>query len=140
MNPELDRQGRGVWPNTIDTALDRARKIAGMYRSRLRALDRDACNILDDTAAAFGETWMLDKPDVVDPHREVTTAEAAELVQVHPDTIRKWACMNHPDDLEKPLLPRFKKRGRERTYLAGHVLEAAGAIRRAQHARARSLQ
>lgn len=141
MNPELDRKDRaGLWPFPVDTPLDRARKVAGMYRSRLRALDVGACDILDQTAVSFGEDWMLEKPDVVDPDRELTTAEAAELCHVHPDTIRKWACAKHPHVRDQPLLPRFKKRGRERTYLAGKVLEAAAIVRRAQHARARELR
>jgi hypothetical protein len=141
VNPDLNKQDtRNLWPNPVDTALDRARKIAGMYRTRLRALDVGACDQLDDTAVSFGEDWMLEKPEIVDPGRELTTAQAAELVHVHPDTIRKWACAQHPTERDKPLLPRFKKRGRERTYLAGKVLEAAAVVRRAQHARARNLR
>ncbi|WP_250029767.1 hypothetical protein [Paractinoplanes maris] len=130
MNPDLNEQPRrSAWPNPVDTALDRARRVAGMYRAHLRMLDLDACNRLDDTVAAFGETWMLDKPDIVDPDREVTTAEAAELVKTTPKRIREWACQLHPDKPDEPLLPRFKMRGRERTYLAGHVLAAAAWMR-----------
>jgi hypothetical protein len=131
VNPALDRQDRQrAWPNPVDTPLDRARRIAGMYRARLRALDRDACDELDDTAASFGETWMLEKPDIVDPDRELTTAEAAELLNVPVQRIRNWACLNHPEQPGQPLLPRFKMRGRERTYLAGQVLAAAVLMRR----------
>lgn len=141
MNPDLNKQDtKNLWPNSVDTALDRARKIAGMYRARLRALDVGACDLLDDTAVSFGEDWMLEKPDIVDPLRQLTTTEAAELVHVHPDTIRKWACAQHPTEHGRMLLPRFKKRGRERTYLAGNVLEAAAIVRRAQQARARNLR
>jgi hypothetical protein len=129
MNPDLNRQNRGVWPNAVDTALDRARRVAGMYRARLRALDRQACNELDDTAAAFGETWMLERPDIVDPDRELTTVQAAELVNVPVQRIRNWACLNHPDYPDQRLLPRFKMRGRERTYLAVNVLAAAALMR-----------
>jgi hypothetical protein len=109
-----------------------------MYRARLRALDRAAADECDTVAAGFGEDWMLDREMVVEPHREVTTAEAARLVNVHPDTIRRWACMNHPERPDDPLLPRFKMRGRERTYLAESVRLAASAMRRAQLARART--
>lgn len=135
MNADLNRQPRrGAWPNPVDTALDRARRIAGMYRAQLRLLDYDACNRLDDTAAAFGETWMLDKPNIIDPNAALTTLEAAELVNVPIERIRKWACADHPERKGEPLLPRFKMRGRERTYLAANVLAAAAAMSRYRHA------
>jgi hypothetical protein len=134
MREGLDEQGRrGVWPNPVDTPLDRARRVAGMYRARLRALDRDACDDCDAAAVGFGETWMLEKLDVVDPDAELTTAQAARMVSVSVRRIREWAQATHPEDRSKPLLPRFKMRGRERTYLAQHVLAAAAAMRRYQH-------
>jgi hypothetical protein len=135
MNPHLDRQDRrNPWPWPVDTPLDRARKVAGMYRARLKALAPAACTETDEVAASFGETWMLDKPDIVDPDTEVTTAEAADLAQVPVKRIREWACATHPEHPGQPLLPRFKMRGRERTYLAQHVLAAAAAMRRYRHA------
>lgn len=135
MNPEINRQNRrSSWPNPADTALDRARRVAGMYRAQLRAVAPSTCNALDDTVAAFGESWLLDKPDIVDPQAELTTAQAADLVHVPPERIRKWACMDHPEKPGEPLLPRFKMRGRERTYLAENVLAAAAAMRRYRHA------
>lgn len=131
MNPDLDRQGRrAVWPNPVDSPLERARRVAGMYRARLRALDSAACDDCDATAVGFGETWMLDKPDLVDPDRELTTTEAANLVNTTPKRIREWACLDHPEEPGGPLLPRFKMRGRERTYLAKDVLAAAAVMRR----------
>lgn len=139
MRPGLDEQGRrGVWPNPIDGPLERARRVAGMYRARLRAVDRNACDDCDATAVGFGETWMLEKPDLVDPDAELTTAEAARLVGVPVRRIREWAQATHPEDRAAPLLPRFKMRGRERTYLAQHVLAAAAAMRRYQHTSAAS--
>ena len=131
VNPDLDRQDRrSLWPNDVDTPLDRARRIAGMYRSRLRALDPDACRQADEVAASFGETWMLDRPEILEPDRELTTAQAAELAGVPVERIRKWACAEHPEKPGEPLLPRFKMRGRERTYLAVNVLAAVAAVRR----------
>jgi hypothetical protein len=132
MNTELDQQPRRnqrLWPNPVDTPLDRARRIAGMYRAQLRALDRDACDELDETAASFGEDWMLERADVIDADRELTTAQAAELINVPAQRIRQWACLDHPEQPGQPLLPRFKKRGRERTYLVGQVLAAAALMR-----------
>jgi hypothetical protein len=139
VNPELDRQPRRVWPNPVDTPLDRARKVAGMYRARLRTVDLDACNDCDATATSFGETWMLEKPDVVDPYQDWTTSEAAEQVGVSQGTIRKWACWPHPTVPDRMWLPRFGQRNGERTYLAQHVLEAA-ALARKGHARPPSLK
>lgn len=131
MNPDLDRQAtRNPWPNPIDTPLDRARKITGMYRSRLKALAPAACAEADRVAVSFGEDWMVDKPEVVEPEQELTTAEAADLIRVSPRRIRDWAQAEHPEKSGEPLLPRFKMRGRERTYLAVNVLAAAAAMRR----------
>jgi hypothetical protein len=135
VNPDLDQQDqRNPWPWPVDTPLDRARKIATMYRRHLATAAPAVCATVDDTAREFGETWMLEREDLVDADRELTTAEAAELVQVPIRRIREWACATHPDDRTKPLLPRFKMRGRERTYLAQHVLAAAAAMRRWRHA------
>lgn len=138
MRPGLDEQGRrGEWPNPIDGPLERARKVAGMYRARLRALDRGACDDCDATAVGFGETWMLEKPDLVDRYTEWTTSEAAAEVHVSPGTIRKWACLAHPTE-ERALLPRLGGRNGERTYLARHVLEAAAIVARQQHAKSQA--
>lgn len=135
MNPELDKQNRrNPWPWSLDTPLDRARKVAGMYRTRLKALAPAACAEADDVAVSFGEDWMVEKPDIVDPEDELTTAEAAALVRVSVRRIRDWAQAAHPERPDEPLLPRFKMRGKERTYLAVHVLAAAAARRRERHA------
>jgi hypothetical protein len=135
VNPDLDQQDqRNPWPWPVDTPLDRARKIATMYRRHLATAAPAVCATVDEAAREFGETWMLEREDLVDADRELTTAEAAELVQVPIRRIREWSCATHPDDRTKPLLPRFKMRGRERTYLAQHVLAAAAAMRRWRHA------
>ncbi len=131
MNPALDRQDRrNPWPNPADTALDRARRIAGMYRARLNALAPAACAEADQVAVSFGEDWMIAKPDIVDPDSEMTTAEAADLIRVPIRRIYDWSQMKHPEKPGQPLLPRFKMRSRERTYLAIHVLAAASVMRR----------
>ena len=135
MNPELDEQPRrNPWPWPVDTPLDRARKIATMYRRHLLTAAPAVCASLDDTCGGFGETWMLEKPDLIEPDDEVTTAEAAELAGVPIERIRKWACADNPEKPGVPLLPRFKRRGRERTYRSADVLAAAATIRRWRHA------
>jgi len=131
VNPELNEQPRrSAWPWPVDTPLDRARRVAGMYRARLNLLGPESCAEADQLMRDYGETWMLDKPDIVNPDQELTTAQAAELVNVPVARIRKWACADHPERPGKPLLPRFKMRGKERTYLAENVLAAAAAMRR----------
>lgn len=125
----------GRWPYPADSEADKLRRLVLMYRAALGTANpqmRDQC---DQTAMSFGETWMLDRPHIVDPDQALTTAQAADLAQVQPHTIRQWACRDHPDQPGQPLLPRFKRVGRERTYLARDVLAAAAAVRRAQHAR-----
>jgi hypothetical protein len=135
MRDGLDEQDkRNPWPWPVDTPLDRARKIATMYRRHLLTAAPGVCASVDDTTRAFGETWLLDNEDIIDPQGELTTAEAAELVRVSVKRIREWAQATHPEDRSKPLLPRFKMRGKERTYLAEHVLAAAAAMRRWRHA------
>ncbi|MFI1194067.1 hypothetical protein ACH4T9_12530 [Micromonospora sp. NPDC020750] len=126
MNPDLDIQGRRQpWPIPGDTALDRARKIAHMYRAQLHALNPDACNQADATAQQFGETWVVPQTVTVEDTDAITTSEAAQLVHVSEDVIRQWACNRHPEHPDQPLLPRHGWRGRERTYLAQHVRDAA---------------
>jgi hypothetical protein len=135
MNPHLDRQDRrNPWPWPVDTPLDRARKVALMYRTHLRSMAPAICAQVDETAVIYGEDWMVEKPDIIDPDAELTTAEAADLAKVPVERIRKWACADHPEKPGEPLLPRFKMRGRERTYLAANVLGAAAAMRRYRHA------
>ncbi len=134
MDPDLDHQDRrNPWPWPVDTPLDRARKVAGMYRQHLLTAAPAVCAGLDDTVRGFGEDWLLEREQAIEPDRELTTAEAADLVRVPIKRIREWACATHPDDRAQPLLPRFKMRGRERTYLAGDVFAAAAAMRRWRH-------
>ena len=135
MNPELDRQPKPTWPFPGDTSLDRARKIALMYRARLRALSVDACDDADRAANESGETWVTPQLATVDDTDAITGDEAADLVNVTEDVIRQWACTPHPERPDEMLLPRFGWRGRKRTYLAAHVREAAGAVMRAKRRR-----
>ncbi|RKR92796.1 hypothetical protein BDK92_7278 [Micromonospora pisi] len=135
----FDRLINPAWPNPTDGPAQRARAIARMYRTHLRAQNTRLCDQADEVAAEFGETWMLEREQLVEPEQEVTTAEAAELVHVQPHTIRQWATAKHPEDQSKTLLPRFGRRGKETLYLAGAVLEAALAVRRAQQKRTQSL-
>lgn len=134
MTPDYDRQTNPHWPYALDDPKVRARKLAEMYRQRLAKLNPDAAADCDQTARQFGETWMLPHDTLIEPTQELTTEQAAELINVAPKTLRNWACLDHPENPHQKLLPRFKKRGREMTYLAQDVLAARAALLRTQHA------
>ena len=134
MKPDYDKQTNPRWPNPIDDPTQRARRIAGMYRALLNTARPDLCQQSDQTARDRGETWMLERQEVIEPHQELTATEAAQLVNVAPKTIHNWAYLDHPENPHQKLLPKFKKRGRERTYLAQDVLAAKAALLRARHA------
>jgi hypothetical protein len=130
-----DRKVNPQWPWPDETPATRARRLARAYRAVAARADPHATRTVDQRAAGWGETWMLDTEQTVDDDRELTTAEAAELVNVAPQTIRKWACLNHPEQPGRKLLPRFGRRGRETLYIAADVRAAAAALIRTQHAR-----
>lgn len=100
------------------TATERARAIANYL---LDLLPRDTAHDAVQRAHAVGEKWLGEHPLTFECTDEVTTDEAAVLAGVTVDVIRQWA-------LTPELLPRAGWRGRQRTYLAGHVLTAAATI------------
>lgn len=134
MIADHDRRVNPLWPYPDHDPTVRARRVAGMFRAALRSVSVTVADECDDRAKAFGETWMLDGEDLVDDDRELTTAQAAELVNVTVKTIRNWACLDHPERSGK-LLPRFGHVGRETTYIAADVRAAVKVLRRSQHAR-----
>jgi hypothetical protein len=120
-----------AWPFPGDSPLKITRKVATVYREHLRLNGRPLCDVVDETMVAYGQLWIVPQVEHLDPTDDVTTAEAAALASVNPPTINQWACTPHPRP-EYPghmLLPRFGWRGRERTYLALHVLAAADIAR-----------
>lgn len=113
-----------AWPFPGDTALLRARRIALAYREHLRNLNPQLCAAIDESMRAYGQTWIAPEADPYDDYDAITTAEAAQLVDVSQETIRQWACTPHPVDPTRMLLPRFGWRARQRTYLVVHVWHA----------------
>lgn len=127
-----------LWPRPGESEVERARAVALMYRQHLRAHSVDLCDEADRTAVQFGEYWAA--PHLVrhDPEDAITTVEAAELAGVTAVMVRHWARLPHPDDPDAPLLPRFKRRGRDMTYLVADVQSAAEAYRRSVATRQRT--
>jgi hypothetical protein len=89
VNPDLNRQPRARWPYNGDTPLVRARKIAHMYRARLRALDTHACDDADATAIGFGETWVIPRVITADDDDLLDPADAADYLCVSTAQVRQ---------------------------------------------------
>lgn len=126
------------WPYPGDSEVERARKIALMYRQHLHTKAPDVCEQLDQVALGYGERWAAPHVLPYEPEDAITTGEAAELVGVSPEMIRHWARLPHPDDPGRMLLPRFRRRGRDMTYLVTHVEAALAAYRRQLSTRTRA--
>lgn len=123
------------WPWPGESPLDRARRIAISYRTHLHAKAPQVCAELDRAAVAVGEGWIAPHLVAHEPTDPLTTSQAAEMAGVSVWLVRRWACMTHPDRPDEPLLPRYRRIGREMTYLAQHVEAAAEAYRRAHAGR-----
>lgn len=117
----------GRWPWPGDNATERARRIANSLLALLPAEERP---VWTTRAHQLGETWLGETIVGLKDDDAITGRQAAQLVHVSEDVIRKWASMPHPDAPDRKLLPRFKKLGGRRTYIVQHVLDAAAAIRR----------
>lgn len=134
MNPEIDKQprsNRAKWPHSGDTPLQRARRIVGAYRARLKAIAPDACADVDATMRAFGETWMLEQLVTTDAKSMVTTADAAELAGVDVETIRQWRRRGYISraGARGKLETRGLSRDGRPMFLASEVLEIAATTR-----------
>lgn len=91
MNPDLDRRPRqkpGRWPFPGDSPLVRARKVAQMYRAALGAANRDMQRQCDDTAASFGETWVVPRVLTATDDGVLGPADAADFLGVTTARIR----------------------------------------------------
>jgi hypothetical protein len=112
-----------LWPQ--ETILERARHVARIYREHLHTMSRDRCDALDRALAEMGVTWITTREVVYEDTDAITVDLAAELVGRTETVIHKWANKPHPEDPARPLLPRHGWDGRRRTFLVGHVREAA---------------
>lgn len=133
MNPDLDKQRkRNPWPYDGDTPLQRARRIALAYREHLKTANPEVCRALDDMAAQFGETWVLEHLVTTPPDALLTTAESAELAGVDVETIRQWRKRGYVgrDGQRRHLNPSSVNDQGWPLFLAAEVLEIAAATRR----------
>lgn len=134
MKPDLDRQprdNRAKWPHAGDTPLQKARRIVGAYRARLKAIAPEACADVDATMRAFGETWMLEHLVTTDAKSMVTTADAAELAGVDVETVRQWRRRGYVsrEGIRRHLQTRGLTEEGRPMFLASEVLEIAATTR-----------
>ncbi|GAA4439485.1 helix-turn-helix domain-containing protein [Phytohabitans houttuyneae] len=80
---------RAAWPFPGDNPLVRARKIAHMYRARLRALDVPACDEADATARMFGEDWAVPQLVTVEDDDVLRPSEAADFLCTSTANVRR---------------------------------------------------
>lgn len=120
-----------AWPWPHDTALTRARRVALSYRAALRLNNRALCDQVDTALVERGESWVLEAEVTVEPDGmdAITTNEAAKLVHVPPHEVRRWATLKDPRNPGRMLLPRFRRKGKEMTYLVRDVHDAARFMR-----------
>ena len=121
-----------------DTDLQRARGIARAYRTHLRAVNRQAADLVDDAARAAGEDWWLIEHEVtVERDDLISTAAAAQLANVSMATIRQWRKRGYLDrhgHHRRLALKRRDHRGWP-LFLAADILEVAAATRRKRQRR-----
>lgn len=137
------------WPYPEDTTAGaRYKRMVNTALLVLARADPDAADQLVRDFHTYGETWAGASLVTYDDTDAITTAQAATLLGVSEATIRRWACLPHPNPrrarMGQMLLSRFGRRGRHQTYLvrdlrAAHreyrLLLAARKVER-RHARA----
>ncbi|SDD59430.1 DNA binding domain-containing protein, excisionase family [Mycolicibacterium neoaurum] len=79
------------WP---DDRFERRSRVAHMYRDRLADLDAAACAELDEVMVAYGQTWIVGRPDIT-TDQFLTTAQVAEWADVSKRTVQKWVERGH---------------------------------------------
>lgn len=100
--------------------VERARRIANTLLTLLPEAER---HLWAQRAHAVGETWLGDSLVTYTEDQAITTREAARLLCVSEDVIRRWACTTLPSGA--PLLPRAGRQGRQQTYLVRCLLDAS---------------
>ncbi|WP_378736016.1 hypothetical protein [Nocardia brasiliensis] len=84
------------WPFPRDTALQRARKIAGSYRAALHAVAPERCAELDRRAIELGQGWVapVELPTHLVEHAldaELSATDIEHFWRIPASTIRTWA-------------------------------------------------
>lgn len=78
-----------TWPYPGDSPNARIRKVAHAYRATLEAYAPLACQQLDERMRNMGQHWVVPSVITVDPDEWLSPAQAADLLCVEVDAIRK---------------------------------------------------
>lgn len=114
------------WPWPEDTPLHQARRVANTLLKLLHDVDPLGAQIARSQIHTYGLTWLGSTLVTREPGDIVTTPEAAELLGVSEDTVRRWACTPHPDEHRagEMLLRRAGRRGRHQTHVVQDLWQA----------------
>lgn len=91
-----------TWPWPADTPVDRARRVAQMYRHVLTDENATRCAEVDERMRQLGQNWVVPHAEVYDDHDLLDTELAADYLHVQPRTIDEWKrrglpCVHTPD-------------------------------------------
>lgn len=132
------------WPWQGDSPEARAHYIANWLLDWIVQHNRPEAMRRVQIAHGWGEDWLGTALLAYDDADIVTTSEAAQLLGMSTDTIRKLTGMPHPDPRQaargRRLLTSHGRRGHQNTYLVADLRRAADAYqaeltRRAQRRR-----
>ncbi len=84
------REPAAPWPWPADTPLDRARRLAGSYRSALGGADPLACARLDEWAVAHGQGWVVPASWPYGDDELITCQQVADLCHIELTTVYRW--------------------------------------------------
>ncbi|MEU5258976.1 hypothetical protein [Amycolatopsis sp. NPDC021455] len=79
-----------TWPWPADTVLERARRVAQIYRHHLLRVDPDVCADLDAAMAAMGQPWVVPSRSTYVDTDLLTADLAAAEMRVARRTIYAW--------------------------------------------------
>lgn len=129
------------WPWEGDSAETRRAFIGNWLLDKLARHNRAEALDAVRLAHGWGETWLGAALLAYADTDLVTTSEAAQLLGVSTDIIRKWTSIPHPVARSRRLLTSRGRRGHQNTYLVADLRRAADAYqseltRRAKQRRA----
>lgn len=79
-----------AWPWPADTTLDRSRRVAGIYRAALEAVEPSECAQLDVWAIAYGQGWVAPSAWPYGEDDLLTPQQVADACHIQLRTVYRW--------------------------------------------------